>query len=123
MERIWSALVERDLPFGGVIVNKVHPNYLGGAHRTTAGLREAAAAELAAAGVPAATAARAAENLAHYQALADRDRMNIDRLARRLGSDGLIEVPYRDHDVHDLPALVGVSADLFAARAGERATL
>ena len=29
----WRALRERDLPFGGVVVNKVHPSYVGGPPR------------------------------------------------------------------------------------------
>jgi anion-transporting ArsA/GET3 family ATPase len=120
-EHFWRSLVERDLPFGGVVVNKVHPDYLGAARRP-ADLEAAAAAGLRALAVPAGTAARAAENLLHYQALAARDRRNIDRLAGRLGREPLLEVPYLDHDVHDLPALVALSGYLFGARAGAPAT-
>ncbi|MGZ4481044.1 MAG: ArsA family ATPase, partial [Gaiellales bacterium] len=108
----WRALVEHGMPFGGVIVNKVHPSYITG-RRSRRSLRPRAEQELIGAGATAATAARAAENLMHYQALADRDRANIERLARRIGSEPLIEVPHLDHDVHDLDGLAQVGTHLY----------
>jgi hypothetical protein len=105
----WRALRERDLPFGGVVVNKVHPSYVAGARNR---IRGRATRALAAAGVPDDVAGRAAENLLHFQSLADRDRANIERLQARLGADALIEVPLLDHDVHDLEGLAAVAAHL-----------
>ena len=107
----WRALRERDLPFGGVVVNKVHPSYVGGGRSR---LRARAATALRDAGVPDATAARAAGNLLDFQLLADRDRANIGRLEQRLGADAVIEVPLLEHDVHDLEGLAAVSRHLFA---------
>jgi anion-transporting ArsA/GET3 family ATPase len=108
----WRALRERDLPFGGVVVNKVHPSYVGGARSRVRGRARRA---LAAAGVPADVADRAAENLLHFQSLADRDRANIERLQARVGADALIEVPLLDHDVHDLEGLSAVAGHLLSA--------
>jgi anion-transporting ArsA/GET3 family ATPase len=116
----WRALVERALPFGGVIVNKVHPTYLDGG-ASHADLRDAAARELAQAGIAEGLAARAAENLLHYEALAARDRANIRALTARIGPEPVLEVPFLDHDVHDLDGLLSVAHYLFASRAGERA--
>jgi anion-transporting ArsA/GET3 family ATPase len=107
----WRALRERDLPFGGVVMNKVHPSYIGGARSR---VRARARRALHAAGVPEPTAARAAENLLHFQSLADRDRANIERLEERMGADAVIEVPLREHDVHDLEGLAAMSRHLFA---------
>ncbi len=107
----WRALRERDLPFGGVVVNKVHPDYVGGGRSR---LRARAAKALREAGVPDATAGRAAGNLLDFQLLADRDRENIGRLEQRLGADAVIEVPLLEHDVHDLEGLAAVSRHLFA---------
>jgi anion-transporting ArsA/GET3 family ATPase len=107
----WRALRERDLPFGGVVVNKVHPSYVGGARSRIRGRAKRA---LAAAGVPDDVAGRAAENLLHFQSLADRDRANIGRLQARVGADALIEVPLLDHDVHDLEGLSAVGAHLLS---------
>jgi anion-transporting ArsA/GET3 family ATPase len=110
----WRELRERELPFGGVIVNKVHPGYVGGAPSARTRLRSRARRALAEAGARPETAARAAENLLHYQALADRDRRNVDWLAGRMGRSPLVEVPLLDHDVHDLDGVAAVGRHLFA---------
>lgn len=109
----WRALRERELPFGGVVVNKVHPSYVGGAPAARTRLRAKARRALRDAGVPDPTAGRAAENLLHYQALSDRDRKNIDTLVRRIGTGPLVEVPLLDHDVHDLDGVAAVGRHLF----------
>ena len=114
----WRRLVEADLPFGGVIVNKVHPDELGDQrHRSPATLRRAAAAQLAEAGVDPNLAGRVADAFLAYQALAERDSENVRALARRLGPEELLEVPFLDHDVHDVPGLVQVEPHLFGATA------
>ncbi|HEY2789108.1 MAG TPA: ArsA-related P-loop ATPase [Gaiellales bacterium] len=107
----WRELRERDLPFGGVVMNKVHPSYVGGGRRGIGGRARRALHE---AGVPEQAAARAAENLLHFQSLADRDRANIERLEERMGADAVVEVPLLEHDVHDLEGLAAVSRHLFA---------
>jgi anion-transporting ArsA/GET3 family ATPase len=104
-------LVEAKLPVGGVIVNKVHYP----AER----LRDDGAA------LPADLerrlsgdedlARRVAENFSDYQALAERDAANIERLARELRSKGVIRVPYLDEDVHDLGGLAEINRYLFAS--------
>jgi len=114
----WRALRERELPFGGMIVNKVHPGYVEGAPSARTRLRAKAKRALRDAGVPAPTAARAAENLVHYQALADRDRENIVALERRIGSGPIVEVPLLDHDVHDLEGVAAVGRHLFDQAGG-----
>jgi anion-transporting ArsA/GET3 family ATPase len=103
-------LVEAKLPFGGVIVNKVH--YPAEEQGDEGGDMEAALAEkLGDAGL----AARVAENFADYQALAERDARNIKRLARELRTRGVIRVPILDEDVHDLAGLAEVNRYLFAS--------
>src|SRR4029078_11810769 len=95
----WGALREQQLPFGGMIVNKVHPGYVEGAPSARTRLRAKAKRALRDAGVPTPTAARAAENLVHYQALADRDRENIVALERRIGSGPIVGGPLLHPDV------------------------
>ena len=55
-----------------------------------------------------------AANFSDYQALAERDARNIDRLAAELRTSGVIRVPYLDEDVHDLAGLAQINRYLFA---------
>jgi anion-transporting ArsA/GET3 family ATPase len=101
-------LVEAKLPVGGVIVNKVHyetePNLESG--EVQADLHDLLDDELA---------ERVAQNFADYEALAQRDARNVDRLARELNQKRVIRVPYLDEDVHDLEALLKIDRFLFAS--------
>jgi anion-transporting ArsA/GET3 family ATPase len=114
-------LVEAKLPFGGVIVNKVH--YPAERLRGDGGDLHAALVEKldrpafaeAGSGEREDLARRAAENFADYQALAERDARNIERLAAELRTKGVIRVPYLDEDVHDLGGLAEINRYLFAS--------
>ncbi len=103
-------LVEAKLPFGGVIVNKVH--YPAERLRGDGGdLEGTLGAKLADEDL----ARRVAENFADYQALAERDAGNIEHLAAELRTRGVIRVPYLDEDVHDLGGLAEINRYLFAS--------
>jgi anion-transporting ArsA/GET3 family ATPase len=102
-------LVEAKLPFGGVIVNKVH--YPAEQLRGDGADLEAALTEKLGNGD---LAKRVTGNFADYQALAERDARNIERLARELRTQGVIRIPYLDEDVHDLGGLAEINRYLFA---------
>ena len=104
-------LVEADLPFGGVIVNKVHypAEHLRGADPED--LPTALVAKLDDENL----AQRTAANFSDYQALAERDARNIEHLAAELRTSGVIRVPYMDEDVHDLAGLAEINRYLFAS--------
>jgi anion-transporting ArsA/GET3 family ATPase len=108
-------LVEAELPFGGVIVNKVH--YQGSPEE---GDPDRAQAEIEAALGDPDLARRTAENLSDYAALAERDRSNVARLAAEMRTKSVIQVPYLDEDVHDLAGLMEVNRYLFASGSEER---
>ena len=102
-------LVEAKLPFEGVVVNKVHfeSEYEVGPDEDVVGeLIEALGDED--------LATRAAASIADHRALARRDRRNIERLRAELRARPVIQVPYLDEDVHDLPGLMEINRYLFA---------
>ena len=103
-------LVEAKLPFGGVIVNKVH-HTSEAAEGNGEDLRRALAEALSDDGL----AERVVSNYADYRALAQRDAANIDHLAAELRTKSVIRVPYLDEDVHDLAGLAEINRYLFAA--------
>jgi len=107
-------LVEAKLPFGGVIVNKVHypAERLRGDGGEGGGELEAAVAAKLGDGD---LARRVAANFADYQALAERDARNIEHLAAELRTSATIRVPYLDEDVHDLGGLAEIDRYLFAS--------
>ena len=112
-------LEESGLPFGGVIVNKVHYDV------STAARSEAGdiTLDLEAALGDAALAARVAANHEDFRALAERDRRNVESLVAEMKTSAVIQVPYLDHDVHDLAGLREVNRYLFASGADERIAL
>ena len=110
-------LVEAELPFGGVIVNRVH--YEGELPASTESLARELEDELGDGDL----AARVAANFADYRALAERDRRNVQHLTREMRTRAVIEVPYLDHDVHDLGGLMEINRYLFASGAEERAAI
>ena len=109
-------LVEARLPFGGVIVNKVHYELDDAVSGDGASLGDALTGALGSEDL----ADRVAANFADYEALAHRDRRNVRRLAKEMRTRAVIEVPYLDHDVHDLAGLMEINRYLFAGGAAER---
>jgi anion-transporting ArsA/GET3 family ATPase len=118
----WRRLQEASLPFGGFVVNKVHPDYLQVAGGTDSGKladaldRLVPELERSLDGTPDAAelAAKVAENFQNYRMLAERDRQNMKRLTERVDPDCVLEVPYFDEDVHDIAGLALVNRYLFA---------
>ena len=104
-------LVEAKLPFGGVIVNKVHYPAERAAGRRRGPARPRSAEQLGDEDL----AERVADNFSDYQALAERDARNIEHLAGELRTSSVIRVPYLDEDVHDLAGLAEINRYLFAS--------
>jgi anion-transporting ArsA/GET3 family ATPase len=119
----WRRLTEARLPFGGVVVNKVHHDYLRWAEDSD-GLGSKSALEQLAAELERSLdgsrdgselAARVYENFQRYRVLAERDRENIADLTNRLEERRIIQVPYLDEDVHDLDGLAEIDRYLFSS--------
>ena len=103
----WRKLKAARMPFGGVVVNRVHHDLLGDAEVND--VSDELAAELGDK-----LAGRVAENFRDYHVLARRDARNIERLGRQLRDDRLLLVPYLDEDVHDIEGLSRLNRYLFA---------
>jgi anion-transporting ArsA/GET3 family ATPase len=110
-------LVEARMPFGGVIVNKVH--YEEALAEPGTDLSEQLEAELGDRDF----AERVAANFEDFRALSARDRANVRHLAAEMRTRAVIQVPYLDEDVHDLAGLMEVNRYLFASGAEERAQI
>ena len=114
-------LIEAKMPFGGVIVNKVQ--YEGRLpDEAEAQLPELEDLLESAVGDPD-LAARVAANFEAFRRLSERDRRNVEHLARELRTRAVIQVPYLDEDVHDLAGLMRVNRYLFASGSEERAEI
>ncbi len=110
-------LVEAKLPFGGVIVNKVHYE------TELTGDDERLAKDLDGAIGDSDLAARVLRSFEDYRGLAERDARNIARLTAEMRARSVIQVPYLDNDVHDLAGLMVINRYLFAAGARERSAI
>ena len=66
---------------------------------------------------------RVIDNFDDYRALAARDQQNIKRLTAEMRARLVIQVPYLDADVHDLPGLMRINDYLFASGARERSVI
>ena len=111
-EAIWfhHTLRQDELPFAGVVVNRVHHDLLGDHDpgEVERALVDQLGAELA---------ARVGANFRDYHARAAHDRRNVTRLQEELGQHPLLLVPHLDDDVHDLTGLLQMHRFLFASEA------
>jgi anion-transporting ArsA/GET3 family ATPase len=106
----WRKLKEARMPFGGVVVNRVHHDLLGDAD--PGDVADELSAELGPK-----LAERVAQNFRDYHVLARRDAENIGRLGKQLKENRLLLVPHLDEDVHDIAGLARVDRYLFATEA------
>ena len=103
-------LAEGGLPFGGLIVNRVHPLVAGAGESGNA--RKASAALRKSLG-DASLAERVLEAASDQGILADRDRRNIDELTAGDPGTPLIEVPELSDEIHDIEGLQALGRHLF----------
>ncbi|MGZ4268601.1 MAG: ArsA family ATPase [Solirubrobacteraceae bacterium] len=101
----YGKLAEAKMPFGGLVVNRVHP--------LDGGPEEADLPALEKALGDASLAAKVARSYAEERALGHRDAASMERLRAATGEQHPVIVPQLDGDVHDVDGLVAVHAHLF----------
>jgi anion-transporting ArsA/GET3 family ATPase len=92
-------LEESGMPFGGVIVNRMH-------------VEEPGEDDLS--GLDPGLAQKVEANFTDFHALAERDRRNVEELTGDVGDLPLIVVPYLDEDIHSLEGIEAINSHLFA---------
>jgi anion-transporting ArsA/GET3 family ATPase len=105
----WRKLKSAGMPFGGMIVNRMHHDAISPGEdldALEASLSEELGPKLA---------GKTIANLREYRLLAARDERNVADLAGRLEGQPLIAVPMLDEDVHDIAGLIAVQRYLFAS--------
>ncbi|HEY6758377.1 MAG TPA: ArsA family ATPase [Baekduia sp.] len=100
-------LREAQLPFGGLVVNRVHPLAPGDVAVDPQVVATALDGD-------AALARKVVRTLDEFRLLARRDAGRLEWLAREVGDQDPIVVPHLDGDVHDVDGLVLVHRHLFA---------
>jgi len=107
-------LIEADMPFGGLVVNRLREaDGLGADGGQPAGLAETIGDELA---------RRVALSAAGLSRLAARDAQNVERLRDTLGGAPTVLVPQLEDDVHDVEGLARVLEYLFSGVEGRTST-
>lgn len=106
-----SKLRESGMPFGGLIINRVHLLDAGSGRLPSP---EAVAADLVEDLGPR-LSAKVARTYGEALATAERDAASIERLCAETGERDPVIVPELDGDVHDVAGLVAVHAHLFKA--------
>jgi anion-transporting ArsA/GET3 family ATPase len=99
-------LADHGMPFGGLVINRVHA--LDGADEEPDG-------DALAAALGAKLAAKVVRAWEEERVLAQRDAAAIERLRAEAGDPEPVVVPQLAGDVHDIDGLVAVHAHLFAA--------
>ena len=99
-------LRDAEMPFGGLVVNRVQTDVVDGDPAAIAGeLEDELGPELT---------AKVLTTLSELQVLATRDAASIERLAEEIDDEDPVIVPLLEGDVHDVDGLVAVHEHLFA---------
>ncbi|MBA2426135.1 MAG: ArsA family ATPase [Actinobacteria bacterium] len=104
-----ARLNESGLPFGALVVNRVHPKYGDGVR-----LKPRRLAKLAQGGEDARGLATLLAVEESFMRVVRLEEANLDALARKIPRHRWVRVPYLEREAVDFPGLVAVAAQIFA---------
>jgi anion-transporting ArsA/GET3 family ATPase len=105
-----SKLDESGLPFGAVIVNRVHPRYSDGVEA-----RPRQIAKLEAGNDNSRLLAKLISNEQEFRKIVRSEEKNLVQLAQRIPRHRWVRVPYLDKEAVDLEGLAAIAAQLFSS--------
>jgi anion-transporting ArsA/GET3 family ATPase len=103
-----ARLDESDLPFGALVVNRVHPKIGDGID-----LRARQLSRLEQGSEEARVLARLLENEEAFMRVVRLEEKNLDNLARRIPRHQWARVPYLEQEAVDFPGLLAITEELF----------
>jgi anion-transporting ArsA/GET3 family ATPase len=103
-----ARLDESDLPFGALVVNRVHPKIGDGIE-----VRSRQISRLEQGSQEARVLARLIENEEAFMRVVHLEEKNLEILARRIPSHQWVRVPYLEQEAVDFPGLLAITEELF----------
>lgn len=103
-----SRLNESRLPFGAVVVNRVHPKIGDGID-----VRPRQMSKLEAGGKDAKLLAKLLDNESAFMRVVRLEERNLDALARKIPRHRWVRVPYLEREAVDFPGLLAIADQLF----------
>jgi anion-transporting ArsA/GET3 family ATPase len=105
-----SRLEESGLPFGALVVNRVHPRYSDGVEA-----RPRQIAKLEAGNDTSRLLAKLIHNEQEFRKIVRSEEKNLVQLAQRIPRHRWVRVPYLDKEAVDLQGLAAIAAQLFSS--------
>lgn len=110
-----ARLNESRLPFGALVVNRVHPRLGDGVD-----VRARQITKLEKGGADARLLAKLLDNNEAFMRVVGLEDANLDKLARKIPRHRWVRVPYLEREAVDFSGLVAISDQLFAAQSASR---
>ena len=110
-----TRLNEEGLPFGALVVNRVHPRIGDGID-----VKSRQLAKLEKGGADAQLLAKLLDNEEAFMRVVGLEEQNLDRLARKIPRHRWVRVPYLEREAVDFPGLIAIAEQLFGDDVGDK---
>jgi anion-transporting ArsA/GET3 family ATPase len=111
-----SRLNSSGLPFGALVVNRVHPKF-----GDEIDVKPRQLTKLERGGEDARLLAKLLDNHAAFMRLVHLEEANLDALARKIPRHKWVRVPYLEREAVDFPGLIAIAEQLFDLDSGHKA--